>query len=52
MSKTFVFILNKSSSIDMDQDPFLRSVEKTDLCPYLFEYSPDVLEENKSFRYF
>ena len=38
----------------MDKDPFLRSVfkirfpgsvEKTDLCLYFFEYSPDGLKE-------
>ena len=30
----------------MDKDPFIRSVMKTDPCPYLVKYSPDVLMKN------
>jgi hypothetical protein len=29
----------------MDNDPFLRSVVKTDPCLYFFEYSPEVLKK-------
>ena len=29
----------------MDKDPFLRSVVKTDPCPFNFEYSPAVLKK-------
>ena len=43
------FILKKTDPYpyhqDLDKEPFLRSVMKTDPCPFLVKYSPDVLKK-------